>query len=386
MSEFTHESPARHAPVTASPDASTVRGGRARVRMVLQVLGAAAGVAILWHVVAQADAASTWRALSSAGPLVLTALVPFAVGMTIDAWGTVVLLRALGHPTTLRQMLPVRFATEALHVSVPAGFVASDGVTALLLQSRCGVPVRDGIVASIARKWLVMRAHAGYIALGAVAGFPALLVLSPQLTGGGAALPWIVLGSALVPLGLSVGVGAGLLGNSTFARLHAVLARLPSLRLRRWLETRKHEAHASDAQVKRLRAARSAELAATASFFACWCVEALESALLLYLVGGRLELASIFAVEAGLSMVRSVVVLAPSGFGVVDFGYATVVQSLGVDPSAAAAFVLIRRAKEAAWVAFGYGLLALMRGRAARAVAEASPTPAPVTAVALGAE
>jgi uncharacterized membrane protein YbhN (UPF0104 family) len=350
-----------------------MRGGRARIA--LQILGCVVAVGIVARVAAQADAASTWRAVRSAGPFVLVALVPFALGMTLDAWGMVVLLRGLGHRTSLARMLPVRFATEALHASLPAGFVASDTATALLLEKRCDVPVRDGVVASIARKWLVMRAHAAYIAVGAAAGFAALTALARALHA--PALPWLVLASAGVPLALSAAVGAGLLGRSTFSRLHATLTRIPSKRLVRWLDARRHEAVATDGQVSRLRGARVATWAATCAYLGCWCVEALESALLLHLVGAHVDLASVFALEAGLSMVRSAIVIAPSGLGVVDLGYATVLHALGVDAGAVAAFLLMRRAKEAVWVTAGYALLAALRSGNWAAAPDVRP-PGPV--------
>jgi uncharacterized membrane protein YbhN (UPF0104 family) len=262
-------------------------------------------------------------------------------------------------------MLPVRLASEALHISVPAGFVASDTATAMLLAARFEVPVRDGIVASIARKWLVMRAHAVYIFLGAVVGFASLAALSRQVFGA-EVLPWVVLGSAAVPLGASWAVGAGLLGRSTFTRLHAGLAALPSRRLVRWLACHRSEAVATDAQVTRLRAAQPSTTAATLAFLTCWSLEALESALLLRLVGADVALSSVAAVEAGLSLVRSLVVIAPSGIGVVDLGYATVLPALGAGADGAAAFVLLKRAKELAWVMTGYAILAALRGRAPR--------------------
>jgi uncharacterized protein (TIRG00374 family) len=344
-------------------------------RMVLQVLGGAIGIGVVVRLAMQADVGATWRAVSSAGPLVATALVPFAIGMALDAWGMVVLLRALGHRTSLAQMLPVRFASEALHVTLPAGFVAADTATAVLLEKRCDVPVRDGIVASIARKWLVMRSHAAYIVVGAIAGFAALAALADVVHA--AALPWMVVGSAALPLVLSVGVGAGLLGRSTFSRLHAMLAKVPSRRVAAWLESRRHDAVASDAQAGRLRGARGATAVATLAFLGCWCFEALESALLLRLVGVHVDLASVFAVEAGLSMVRSIIVIAPSGLGVVDLGYATVFGALGADPGSAAAFVLLRRAKEAVWVAIGYATFTALRGRS-RPASGATPEPAAV--------
>ncbi len=331
---------------------------KGRARIALQILGCVMAVGIVARLVAQADLASTRR---SAGPFIVMALGPFALGMALDAWGMVALLRGLGHRVSMAQMLPIRFASEALHATLPAGFVASDTATALLLEKRCGVPVGDGAVASIARKWLVMRAHAAYIAVGALAGFAALTALARALHA--SALPWLVLASAGVPLALSAAVGAGLLGRSTFSRLHATLARVPSPRLGRWLVSRRHDALATDGQAARIRGARGATWMATLAFLGCWCFEALESALLLRLVGADVDLAAVFAFEAGLSMVRSASVLAPSGLGVVDLGYATVLRALGVDAGTVAAFVLLRRAKEAAWAVAGYAILGALRAK-----------------------
>lgn len=333
-----------------------MRDTKGRIRIAATIVGCLVAVALLARVAAQADPHATWRALTGAGPYVFSGLVPFAIGMTLDSWGQLVLLRALGHRTTLAQLLPVRFASEALHVTVPAGFVAADTATTLMLRDRCDVPVRDGVVASIARKWLVMRSHAGYIAVGAIVGFPALAAVSQKMLGSAGVLPWTVLASALVPLGLSSVVAAGLLGRSTFSRLHQTLLRLPWPKLRRWLEKHHREVSSTDGQVLRLRASRGATWLASLAFLGAWCFEALESVLLLRLAGADVGVAPVFAVEAGLSLVRSAVVIAPSGLGVVDLGYATVLPMLGADAGAAPAFVLLKRAKEIVWVLFGYAL------------------------------
>jgi uncharacterized membrane protein YbhN (UPF0104 family) len=334
----------------------------------VSVAGCALATLILWHLIVGANATATWLALGRAGPFVLLALMPFAASMSIDACGTAVLLRSLGHRTTAWQVLPVRLASEALHITIPAGVIASDTAAAALLDTRCDVPVRDGIVASIARRWLVMRAHTGYMLLGVALGFSTLSGLSQRLLGR-AGLPWIVLASAFVPLALSAAVSAGLLGRSAFANLHAALARVPSRRFSRWLAAQRHQATATDTQVARLRGSRSATTTATLTFLGGWCFETLESALLLHLVGAPVPLTAVFAIEAGLSLVRSAAVIAPSGLGVVDLGYATVLPLLGADAGAAPAFVLLKRAKEAVWVLAGYAVLAALRGRAPSAVA-----------------
>jgi hypothetical protein len=228
--EFTSFLIGRPPDVTRRSDsAHCVGSANAAISKLLRAFATSLGCAVAAYVVARlfayTDASAMWRAVGSRGPLVVLAPVPFALGMTLDAYGSVLLLRALGSRTTLAQMLPVRIASEALHISVPAGFVASDTATAVLLDARSDVPVRDGVVLSIARKRLVMRAHALYIVVGAVVGFHALAGLARERLGG--ALPWIVLVSAAIPLGASWVVGASLLGRSTFARMHAALAHVP---------------------------------------------------------------------------------------------------------------------------------------------------------------
>ena len=44
-----------------------------------------------------------------------------------------------------------------------------------------------------------------------------------------------------------------------------------------------------------------------------------------------------------------------------DAGYAALLPAMGVTPETAAAFVVVKRVKEGAWVAFGYVLLAIQR-------------------------
>ncbi len=357
--KFTNPCRDRHAPVTRAGETDTVSK---QTRACLAIAGLSVAALLLARLFAQTNASAVASAVKSAGPFVVTAVVPFAFGMALDSLGLVALLRALGHHVTLRQVLPVRLASEALHVSMPAGFLASDAAHAVLLESHCNVPGRDGLVASIARKWLVMRSHTVYIVVGALAGFAALAKLSDTLFGR-PGLPWIVVASAAIPFGVSAAIGAGVLGRCTFSRLHSWLAKLPSRRLSCWVEARRHDAVATDAQVGRLHAARGAKFLAAGAFLGCWCLESLESALLLRLVGADIPLRSVFAIEAGLSLVRSAAILAPSGLGVVDLGYATVLPVLGADAGAAPAFVLLKRARELVWVALGYAVLASLRAR-----------------------
>jgi hypothetical protein len=64
--------------------------------------------------------------------------------------------------------------------------------------------------------------------------------------------------------------------------------------------------------------------------------------------------------DAALSVVRSAAVFAPAGIGVQDVGYLTVLEAYGVPGTSgiAPAFVLLKRMKEALFVAIGFIVIA----------------------------
>ena len=73
------------------------------------------------------------------------------------------------------------------------------------------------------------------------------------------------------------------------------------------------------------------------------------------------------SVGAALSVVRSVAMFgAPSGIGVQDVGYLAVLQAYGVADASTVgpAFVVLKRLKEAFWMAFGFVILARSGPRA----------------------
>jgi glycosyltransferase 2 family protein len=340
---------------------------------------ALAAALLLLKAFAGIDAAAAWRAATSAGRWAPLALAPFAVGMAVDATGIGILLRTLGRDVPFARILPIRIASEALHLTAPAGFVVADSATAALLDARCGVPLAEGAVLSIARKWLVTRAHAAYILLGAACGGVALSRVSGRLFGGGW-LVWAVAASALAPLSISIALGAGFRGQPALLRLQGALGRLPWRAARERVSRWRCGAVAVDGHLARVGAAHASTRLATASYFAGWLVEALETALILRLVGGPLDLGLAMATEVGVSLVRSIGNVAPAGLGVQDAGYAMLFEAMGLPAPTTAAFVLLKRGKELVWIAVGYALLAAMRrpaaadsARVARGVARAAP-------------
>jgi hypothetical protein len=315
---------------------------------------------LLVRVFASVDVPSLLRAFAHAGRLAPLALVPFLIGTSLDALGLGVLLSALGSRISFARLLPIRIATEALHLTAPAGFVVADTATAALLDAHCRVSLAKGAVLAVARKWLVMRAHAAYIGLGALAGAGVLTAVSERFLGG----RWLAVAAgaaALLPLTLSLVLGAGFNGRPAVARAHAALERLPWAFARGFIARWKGGATTADAHLAKLGAEHGATWLATGCFFGCWLFEAIETVLVLWLVGGPASLPLALAVEVGLSLVRSIGNVAPAGLGLQEAGYATLLTAMGVNVDTAAAFVLLKRGKELVWVGVGYALLAAMR-------------------------
>jgi hypothetical protein len=316
---------------------------------------------MLAHVFAGVDLRALGDALSHAGRLAPIAVLPFMAGMAADAAGMQMLLGALGRPASLGTLLPIRSATEALHMTAPAGFVVADAATAALLDARCSVPPGEGAVLVVARKWLVMRAHAAYILVGAVAGASWLVRVSERWHCGKWTAVAVAAGLALAPLGLSTALGVGFQGRSTLARLRAAAGCVPWPWLQGKVERLHAGAAAGDALLGQVGAARGATWSATLAFLGCWLAEALDTALILWLVGGPFDLGLALAVETGVSLLRSVGNVAPAGLGVQEAGYAGLLTATGVGVDAVAAFVLLKRCKELFWIATGYALLAALR-------------------------
>lgn len=343
----------------------------------LALLGAA--VALLARALSAVDLGRAAALLGRAGPLVALALVPYALCLALDAAATRTILRALGERVGFARLLALRFCTEAVHLSLPGGAVVADSMNPFLLEGHAGVPLSVAAVSVGGRKWLIMRAHGMYLVFGALVGWSALVACSAQVLGG-PWLPWLVLASASVPLVLSLAMSGALAGRSVASMLHAALSRIPLATLRGWLDRKRAGFVAADGHIEVL-ARRSGARAwkATALFLAVWLVESLETWMLLRIVGADIGFGGAIAIESGLSLVRSAALFAPAGLGVQDLGYMAFLGALGLPDAGAtsAAFVLLKRGKELAWIAIGYATLAALR-----AAEPAAPGSSPATGAA----
>ncbi len=324
--------------------------------------GVALSLGLLAFALAGAELGEAMRLVRSRGHLLVLALLPPLLTLGADAFAWRGLLGCWGHRPSLARLLPVRAAAEAVSLVVPGGAVLGEGVKSSLLERSLGVPVAHAVASIAAQRWWLMRAHAAFLVATALLARRELETLSRALVGSAALAP-LLLVAALAPLSLSFALEAAFRHGRLGARSFALLARALPRRSGAALEGRRANFDAADDAVGAVAAAPAARLARAAlTLLGVWLLESFDAWVTLRVVGAPLDYRKVIALEGGLSLTRALAFFAPAGLGVQDLGYLRGLDAFGVPPAAAAAFLVVKRGKEAAWVALGgLSFLALSR-------------------------
>lgn len=151
------------------------------------------------------------------------------------------------------------------------------------------------------------------------------------------------------------------------ARLLGGLRLLPKVALRARVDRSAARFHRTDAELAALFRAGPRRLVKPGFGFLCsWLLEALETFVILRLLGTELDFSTVAGFEVALSFLRNLVFVLPAGLGLQDVGYVLFLRALGVPDALAvgAAFSVLKRGKELFWSLAGYALLAWdARGR-----------------------
>lgn len=342
---------------------------RVTARTALTWGACAAALGLFAKCLSSTDWAKTWEIVGRAGPLVALCALPYLAAITIDALAWRHVFRAMGRDVSHRALVRVRLACEAVSMSLPAGAVFAESMTPSLVLAHTGERASVSVAAMAGKKWLTMRAHGLYVAIAAAVGFATLSRMSVGVIHA-RGLPWLVLGLGAIPLVLSVALSTSLAKGAIAKKLFEVLSRVPSERLRAWLSARRTGFRNTDDGFSAIAKDKKNTGRATLLYVAAWLVESVETLVILRVLGADVGLGEALSIEAGLSVVRSLAFFAPAGVGVQDVGYVAGLGALGLPDAAplAAAFVLVKRGKELAWIAVGYALV-LWTGMKARSSA-----------------
>jgi glycosyltransferase 2 family protein len=294
------------------------------------------------------------------GPALLWALVPMGVALLAESVGWAGAFRSLGHRVPLLGLYRVRVTSEALALTLPAGMLFCESAKPFLLARHCRLATESSIAGMAARKYLLLVSQAAYLLIFGLLGAPHLEQASLAVVGVGGLSTWVIGAGVLV--GLSALVSAQLLHRARVAeRALEMLSRLPLRALRRLLESSRARFAQTDGELRRFFSRSHPRTPVCAlAFLASWMLEAFETYLILRLLGVELSFWAVGGFEVALSLLRHVTFLLPAGIGLQDLGYLAFLRALGVsDPLVTgAAFVLVKRAKEATWALLGFALLA----------------------------
>ena len=292
--------------------------------------------------------------------LALIAL-PALLALVLECLGWSRVFESLGQGVAIRPLLRVRLMTEAVAQTLPLGVIWAESLKPMLLGRHAAVPTSRAVAGLFARKYLLVSSQATYVALLSAFGFSTLCQLSRSLTGH-AAFAWGAFAVSGVLCLLALGLCGTFACGRAAERVLALLRRIPSARLQRALLRREGNFSGTDQLTKRyFELGFTRATLAPGVFFLCgWLCEALESFLILKLLGVELDFFALASIEVLLSFLKNVLFVLPAGIGVQDVGYVSCLSALGVPDAltVGAAFSTLKRGKELFWAAVGYALLA----------------------------
>jgi glycosyltransferase 2 family protein len=101
-----------------------------------------------------------------------------------------------------------------------------------------------------------------------------------------------------------------------------------------------------------------------------WALGAVETWLILKFLGSEVSLATATVIEAFGTGIKVATFLVPASLGVLEGGFVATAATFGLSATTAISFSLVRRLREAMWVAIGLVAFAAMRPREPRTTSD----------------
>jgi uncharacterized protein (TIRG00374 family) len=314
---------------------------------------AIAGVVFI-RVLQAAEVRSVYGLLKAIGPELILALVPYLLVVGFETAGWKAIVNVLTRSVSFLGLLVARLATELVQRVVPGGPVLAETLKPIILKNK--MPVSETTATVALNKIVTVAMHGVYVGVALALNFGDFRALSQALIHS-ALLPWLTLFTAVLMVVAAWIMGAVVLHGSLATRLHRLLVRIPAQRLRDWLILKESSFLATDQHVVDLMRARKAPLTTSAAFsLAGWIAESIETFVMLQLLGVPLGFRSVLTFESVVSILRSLAFFVPGSLGIQDFSYMAFLRAYGIDnaTNVGAAFVVLKRAKEACWIGIGF--------------------------------
>ncbi len=332
-------------------------------RHLAQVLPLVLSLGLLAWVLRSADLGRALGLVNSLGWRLPLLLLPNLVATLVETTAWWLSFERFGKRPAFRRLLGVRITCDALLLGLPSGTVVSETLQPYLLKRRCDVPLENGIVASVARKFFVVESHGLFLALSTLLAWP-LLERESAAAIFRHGLPWVLLLASLVLAGAASGIVLATAHGRVANRVHRGLDRVGGRWLGSWLQRNAPRFERTDEGLAAFFGRDRLGLAPSIVIHGCgWFIRSVETWLFLRLVGADVPLVAAMVVETALILVRSAAVPVPAGLGVQDAAYVLCLRALGVPDATTvgAAFVVIKRGKDLFWIVVGFLLLGVGR-------------------------
>lgn len=310
-------------------------------------------IAILWHYFAGLRISLVADRLRGIGPFAFLILLPFGLVFLAESYAWRFTMRAARLPGIARIFL-VRVATDALLYSIPGGVAIAEPLRPVLLRRECGVDLTEGIGSCIITKINIALAQAVYILI----GFSLVVIFYPGLAsqfGPGDGIRGFIL--AAVAFLLVVALLTLPFSGRRIERAFRLLARIPFRPLRTLLAHGEPYILKLDEHVGGFVRDHAWKFCLSlGSSFLAWMFVALETFIILKLLGVEPTVTQAVALESTASLFRIAFFFLPGGIGASEVGFVALLVAFGFpDPvTLSAAYIAVKRLKEAVWILAGY--------------------------------
>jgi len=326
------------------------------VRWVLRPALIAGLLVLLWRNFSGLQLGLVAGRIGGIGLAALLVPLPYAIVFWADTMAWRCTIRSLPAPR-VGGMFLVRVATDALLNSIPGGVAVAEPMRPVLLRRRCGVELTEGIGSCIITKITIALGQTAYILVGCI-----LLVWTSPGVASSLGIAGGPRGIAMLAAAMTVVVGLLLLPFSgpRLEQSRRLIARIPLAPLRALLARVEPAVARLDTHVGRFARDHAGQLALSIGFaFLGWLAVAGETLLILHFLGASPTFVQAVALESTASVLRIAFFFLPGGLGASEVGFVTLLVAFGFpDPvTLSAAYIAVKRLKEALWIGAGYCIL-----------------------------
>ncbi|HXU90918.1 MAG TPA: flippase-like domain-containing protein [Methylomirabilota bacterium] len=314
---------------------------------VARVLMLTLGVTLLAVLVSQNDPAALLASIRQLSwRIVIVLAFPFALVNALDTLGWRFAFRRDRVPFST--LFSARLAGEAFNLTTPTASLGGEAIKAWLVRRH--VSIAEGFTSVIVAKTTITVAQGLLLVVGLPCAWLLLPAGSPLLR----IMAWllvieVVAVAAFVVVQLSgafAGGGRALGRFPMIARLASGLGRV-------------------DESLAHFYRREPVRLTLSIFFhFLGWLASALETWLILSLLGIDVSLLTATLIEAFSTAVRFATFMVPASLGALEGGNVALFGALGLGATAGMSFSLVRRLREATWIGIGFLALAAYRGLA----------------------